>query len=474
MITTADIYLLLPLIIVGVAAIIVMLSVAVKRNYLFANLVTLIAFLAAFLVTILMGSDKSNVGVLFVIDGFGSFFMALILAAGFVITLISYSYLKKEETTREEYFILMLIATLGSIAMVISNHFISFFLSLELLSISLYALIAYLKKKETAIEAGIKYLVLAAVSTAFLLFGVALIYAHTGKLDFSFASMDLAAAQTPDILFLAGLALVIVGIGFKLGIVPFHLWAPDVYAGSPPPVAAFISTVSKGSIVAFLFRLFFEMEGFKNHSIFIAFSVIAIASMFIGNWLALREQSVKKILAYSSIAHLGYVLVAFLSASVLGKQAAAFYLTSYFIIMIGSFGAVAVLSGKEKGAETVEDYKGLYQQKLWFAVYFTVMLLALAGVPLTSGFIADFYLLQAGAGSEIWLLMFCLVVSAVIGLFYYLRVVMALFSKKEKTTPFYERLSPPTWIALAFLLVLLVWIGVYPATLLHIIQGMMM
>ena len=473
MITLADISLLLPLIIVGVAAIIVMLSVAIKRNYLFVNCITLIALLAAFLSIIFMSPGRSEVGVLFVIDGFGKFFMALILAAGFVITLISYSYLKKQETIREEYFILMLIATLGSIAMVISNHFISFFLSLELLSISLYALIAYLKKKETAVEAGIKYLVLAAVSTAFLLFGVALIYAHTGRLDFSFASIDLAAAQTPDILFLAGLALVIVGVGFKLGIVPFHLWAPDVYAGSPPPVAAFISTVSKGSIVAFLFRLFFEMEEFKNHSVFIAFSVIAIASMFIGNWLALREQNVKKILAYSSIAHLGYVLVAFLSASALGKQAAAFYLTSYFIIMIGSFGAIAVLSRKENGGDTVEDYKGLYQQKPWFAVYFTVMLLALAGVPLTSGFIADFYLLQAGAGSEIWLLMFCLIVSAVIGLFYYLRVVIALFSKKENAGPFYERLSPPTWIALAFLLVLLVWIGVYPSTLLHIIQGMM-
>ena len=215
------------------------------------------------------------------------------------------------------------------------------------------------------------------------------------------------------------------------------------------------------------------MKDFTNESIFIAFSVIAIASMFIGNWLALREQNVKKILAYSSIAHLGYVLIAFLSASVLGKQAAAFYLTSYFIAMIGSFGAVAVLSEKENGAETIEDYKGLYQQKPWFAVYFTVMLLALAGVPLTSGFIADFYLLQAGAGSEIWFLMFCLIISAVIGLFYYLRVVIALFTPKEKSLPFYERLSPPTWIALACLLILLVWIGVYPATLLHIIQGMM-
>lgn len=473
MITIADIYLLLPLITIGVAAIIVMLSIAVKRNYLFVNCVTLIALTVAFLSTILMSAGNNEVGVLFVLDGFGRFFMALILAAGFVITLISYSYLKEKETTREEYFILLLIAMLGSISMVISNHFISFFLSLELLSISLYALIAYLKKQETAIEAGIKYLVLAAVSTAFLLFGVALIYAHTGRLDFNFASMDLAAAQTSDLLFLAGLALVIVGVGFKLGIVPFHLWAPDVYAGSPPPVAAFISTVSKGSIVAFLFRLFFEMEEFKNHSVFIAFSVIAIASMFIGNWLALREQNVKKILAYSSIAHLGYVLVAFLSASALGKQAAAFYLTSYFIIMIGSFGAIAVLSRKENGADTVEDYKGLYQQKPWFAVYFTVMLLALAGVPLTSGFIADFYLLQAGAGSEIWLLMFCLVVSAVIGLFYYLRVVIALFSKKENIIPFYERLSPPTWIALALLLSLLVWIGVYPSTLLHIVEKMM-
>ena len=183
MLTTAEIYLLLPLIITAAAGLIVMLSVAVKRNYLFACIITLVAFLAAFLATVFMNPEETNVGVMFIVDGFGRFFMAIILAAGFIITLISYSYLKKQETNKEEYFILLLVATLGSISMVISNHFISFFLSLELLSISLYALIAYLKKKETAIEAGIKYLVLAAVSTAFLLFGVALIYAHTGRMD---------------------------------------------------------------------------------------------------------------------------------------------------------------------------------------------------------------------------------------------------------------------------------------------------
>ena len=225
--------------------------------------------------------------------------------------------------------------------------------------------------------------------------------------------------------------------------------------------------------MAFLFRLFFEMEDFRNHSIFIAFSVIAIASMFIGNWLALREQNVKKILAYSSIAHLGYVLVAFLSASALGMQAAAFYMASYFIIMIGAFGAVTIVSGKENGAESVEDYKGLYQQKPWFAVFFTVMLLALAGVPLTSGFIADFYLLQAGAGSGLWLLMFSLVASAVIGLFYYLRVVIAIFSRKESPGLFYEKISFSTGFAFTILLVLLLWLAVYPTNLLNIIGKMM-
>ena len=475
MITRADLILLAPHIILASASLIVMLSIAIKRNYLLVNILTSSLFLIAFLAVIFINEPAAeNIGALFIVDGFSRLFMALILAGSFIVVLLSYSYLKNKQGVQEEYFILLLLSTLGAISIVISKHFISFFLSLELLSVSLYALIAYLTEKETAIEAGIKYLILAAVSTSFLLFGVALLYAQTGSLTLDFEAIHFDSSPILILPFLGGLAFIMVGILFKLGLVPFHLWTSDVYVGASPPITAFIATVSKGSVFAFLLRLFFQLEGFKGNSVWIVFGIIAIASMLIGNWLALREKNVKRILAYSSIAHLGYLLVAFLAASRLGNQAAVFYLIAYFITMIGSFAVVTVLSEKDKEAEGIEDYRGLFQEKPWLATFFTAMLLSLAGVPLTAGFIANFYLLKAGADAGLWLLLIVLVLSSILGLFYYLRVIIALFSTNEENTSLFSIASPvsiPSKIALLVLFIALIALGLFPNDLLYIIEN---
>jgi NADH-quinone oxidoreductase subunit N len=474
MVKWEELLLLLPQIILGIAAIAVMLSIAVRRSHLFVHKCTLIAIIVSFGALFYMPSTASGVTSLFVVDGFSTFFTGLILASAFFITIISYPYLKGRDIRKEEYYILLLLATLGAITMVISNSFISFFLSLELLSVSLYALIAYLKKREVAIEAGIKYLILAAVSAAILLFGIALVYAATGQLELSGLAAALPVKDSMNTLFIAGMALIIAGIGFKLALVPFHLWTPDIYAGAPAPVSAFVATISKGSVFAFLLRLFRDVNGPDHSSVWIAFAVIAIASMLIGNWLALRQHNIKRLLAYSSIAHLGYLMVALLAASAAGLRAAAFYLVTYFISMLGAFGIVSYLSAKEEEIFNLEDYRGLFWQRPWLAALFTAVLLSLAGIPLSAGFIGKFYLLLSGVGSGLWLLVIVLVVSSTIGLFYYLRVIVAMFSRKQHVHQTVAGgASISTGIALAVLFILLVWLGVFPAGLLDYIHQLM-
>jgi NADH-quinone oxidoreductase subunit N len=224
---------------------------------------------------------------------------------------------------------------------------------------------AYLfNRSKLSLEAGIKYLVLAAASAAFLLFGMALIYAQLGTLQFGqIAAMLISGLSYQKSLIYPGMALIITGIGFKLAVVPFHMWTPDVYEGAPAPVTAFVATVSKGGMVALLLRYFYETGAYRLHPVFVVFSIIAIASMIAGNLLALLQKNVKRILAYSSIAHLGYILVAFLAGGNRAAEAVTFYLVAYFITTLGAFGVVTVLSNGDRDADSLEDYEGLFWRR---------------------------------------------------------------------------------------------------------------
>lgn len=473
MITLQDICLLGPQIVLAVGAVIVMLSIAVKRSHGFACIFSLLTLAVSFWALCWGPAPGGAATRMFIVDGTGRFFTGLILCASFVVVLLSYPYFRGREGRAEEFYLLELLATLGGIAMVISAGFVAFFLSLEVLSVSLYGLIAYQKRESAGIEAGLKYLVLAAVSSAFLLFGIALVYFQTGHLDLAGIGQSLEG-NAPSMIFLAGFALILVGIGFKLALVPFHLWTPDIYSGASAPVSAFVATVSKGAVFAFLLRMFDTLHAQSHFSIWLAFAVLAGASMLIGNWLGLRQQLIKRLLAYSSIGHLGYLLVALLAGGIWGVRAGAFYLTVYFIAMLGAFATVGTVSGSNEEARSLEDYRGLFFTRPWLAAFFTTVMLSLAGIPLTAGFLGKLYLISAGASAGSWTLLIILVVSSTIGLFYYLKVVAIMFSTRKEAPGWgrQRQKSFPIGITLAVLFILLLWLGIYPSSVLHLIEGM--
>ncbi|HZW80404.1 MAG TPA: NADH-quinone oxidoreductase subunit N, partial [Candidatus Deferrimicrobiaceae bacterium] len=270
-----------------------------------------------------------------------------------------------------------------------------------------------------------------------------------------------------------GIVLTVTGIGFKLGVVPFHLWTPDVYEGAPAPVAAFVATTSKTAVVALLLRYFYFSGALGYRTIFLVLSIIAIASMCAGNLLALAQTNVKRILAYSSIAHFGYILVAFLAGGALVEtmaiEAVSFYLVAYTVTILAAFGIVTVLSGSERDADNIEDYHGLFWRRPVMATVFTAALLSLAGIPATMGFVGKFYVLAAGAAAAAWPLIIILVVTSVAGLFYYLRIVVALFSIPREHA-LVQTVSRSGAFVPVVLSILLIWFGVYPTPLLNLIR----
>lgn len=460
----ADLAVSMPLIIMSAIAMIAMLAIAVRRNHFAVATISLIGIVASFLSLLLAApAVPRQVTSLLIFDSYSLLYIALLLCAAAFVILFSYGYLQQRHEHREEFYLLILLATTGSMVLVVSRHFVSLFLGLELLSVSLYVLISYIRSETISIEAGIKYLVLAASSSSALLFGLALIYAESGSMELS--QFTAAFHQSATFPLVAGLMLVLAGIGFKLAVVPFHLWTPDVYEGAPLPVTAFIATVSKGGMFALILRWFHVRDAGLTGTAGLILAIIAIASMLAGNLLALTQTNVKRLLAYSSIAHMGYALVALLAGGALGAPAATYYLAAYFATILGAFGVMTILSGPQYEAAYIDDYRGLFWHRPVFAGVFTAMLLSLAGIPLTAGFLGKFYVMAAGASQARWVLLFTLVVSSTIGLFYYLRIIAAMYAKPIDTEPTRSAMSLPATVALAVLTGLVFLLGIYPAPL---------
>jgi NADH-quinone oxidoreductase subunit N len=471
--TLADLTALLPYLVLAFSIVLLILVIAFRRSHALTATVALAGLGAAF--ASIFGAWTAaprDVTQLLTIDGYALFYAGLLLAGAFGVAVLAYSYLERQEGYHEEFYTLLLLATLGTTVLAASNHFAALFLGLELLSVSLYGLVAYLRRRERSLEAGVKYLILAAASSAFLLFGIALVYADQGTMTFDLLSR---AARAPTVPLLGGLAMVIVGLGFKLAVVPFHLWTPDVYEGAPAPVTAFVATVSKGGVFVVLLRLFAPVEAGSFPSIYVVFGIIAAVSMLAGNLLALRQNNVKRILAYSSIAHLGYLLVAFVAGGALAATAVTFYLVAYFVTTLSAFGVVMALSGADGDADTLDEYRGLFWRRPWLAAVLTVSIFSLAGIPLTAGFVAKFYVLAAGVGSALWWLVIILVVSSAIGLYYYLRIIVVMVQQPQSQEAEGSVAASSHLLASGLLLAVLVsilfWLGVYPAPLLDAIRA---
>jgi NADH-quinone oxidoreductase subunit N len=466
--TATDFLSLLPLMIIATAAIIIMLTVAVTRNFNVIFGFSILAFILAFL-SIFRVPIPTKISSLLVIDGFSLLLFGIIILASLLVTLLSHRYLLYQESEKEEYLIILFVAALGSMLLAAACSFVTLFLGLETLSISLYILISYRRTSGSSIESGVKYLILASVSSTFLLFGLGLIYLCTGSFEFSRINFTAGGTGQSLPILLAGFGMMIVGMGFKLALVPFHMWTPDVYQGAPVSVTAFIATVSKGAVMAILLRFFYTIQGFQNVKITLVITILAVLSMFAGNLLALRQQNVKRILAYSSIANMGYLLVTLLVGKSQGYNAAVFYIVSYILATLAAFGVISLLSGKNNDAEMTDDYEGLFWKNPFVATVFTLALLSLAGIPLTTGFMAKFYVLFTGINSNLWVLVISLIVNSVIGLYYYLRLVKTMFSSncKNNIVP----VSIAGYFVLGLLFIGILWLGVFPHWAFQFIAG---
>jgi NADH-quinone oxidoreductase subunit N len=471
---------LAPLLITSATVVVVMLAIAWRRNHAQTFLLTC-AGLNLALLSILPALKVTPLAVtpLLQVDNFAALYMALILVATLACVTLAHAYLGDGSSgfpgNREELYLLILMSALGGLVLVCAQHFAGLFIGLELLSVPVYGLVAYAFFNKRSLEAGIKYMVLSAAGSAFLLFGMALLYADAGSLSFSGVGAALAATGMPSSLAQLGLAMMLVGLGFKLSLVPFHLWTPDVYEGAPAPVAAFLATASKVAVFAVVVRLFQISPAANTGVLNDVLSIIAVLSILIGNLLALTQSNLKRLLGYSSIAHFGYMLIALVASKGLALEAIGVYLVTYVITSLGAFGVITLMSSPYHGrdADALYEYRGLFWRRPYLTAVLTVMMLSLAGIPLTAGFIGKFYMIATGVQSHQWWLVGALVVGSAIGVFYYLRVMVTLYlmEKSIRRTD-----APMKWeqraggVMLLAIAILAFVLGVYPQPLLDLVQ----
>ncbi len=471
--TAADFVALTPLLALSATVLVIMMGIAVRRHHGATVALTLIG-MATSLAALPWAATAAprSVTPLLVVDRFALLFQGLLAGGALITVALSYGYLRGRRDRPEEFYLLLALATLGAFVLASSRHFASLLLGLELLSVSLYALVAYRRDEPRSTEAGLKYLVLAAASSAFLLFGIALVYADSGTLDLGQLAALAGRQELHPIWLLIGFALILVGAGFKLAAVPFHMWTGDVYQGAPAPVAGFVATVSKGGMLALLLRYFAALDLRSYPPMVLVLSVLAAASMFGGNLLALLQTNVKRVLAYSSVAHMGYMLVAFVAAGVLATEAVTFYLVAYFVTTLAAFGVVTVVSGKQADRDTLDDYRGLFWRRPLLAALFTASLFSLAGIPLTAGFVGKYVVAAAAVGDGLWTLVILLAVNSAISVYYYLRIVVTMYTPRpgDQPTPALVSMSLLGGLALAGLALLLLWLGLLPARFLDTIS----
>jgi NADH-quinone oxidoreductase subunit N len=370
-------------------------------------------------------------GGMLVVDGFATFFRVLVIVVGILTVLPSYRYLARQGAETSEYHALLLYSIAGQCLMAAANELVIIFIGLEISSIASYVLAGYLRDDKRANEASLKYFLLGSFATAFFLYGVALIYGATGTVNLSMVRAAVTGASAPSPLLVGvAAALMFVGLGFKISASPFQIWAPDVYQGAPAPVTAFLSAGPKAAAFAIFLRIFMTAFQPIGNGWEPLVWISALLSMTIGNFAALLQSNVKRLLAYSSIAHAGYVLVALTARSDVGTAAAMFYLAAYAFMNMGAFAVVSYLAGKGERYQNVEDFGGLGQKQPMTAAMLAIFLLSLIGVPLTGGFFGKFYIFKAALESHlVWLTVLGLLNSAVAA-YYYLRILVMMYMRE--------------------------------------------
>ena len=400
-------------------------------------------------------------------DVFSLFFHALVLGVAAVTVLLSPSYLRSCGIERGEYYALLLFSVVGMLGMVSSLELVSLFVALEIMSIALYGMAGLHRSRPQSQESALKYFVTGAFASAFFLYGIALLYGATGSTSLEKVARAvgvLAPSSVP--LALLGTALLLVGFGFKIASVPFHMWAPDVYEGAPTTVTAFMSAGVKAAAFGALLRVFDSaLPALASHWQPLV-AVLAIVTMVVGNLAALAQPNLKRMLAYSSIAHAGYLLTAFVAAPGLAGEAMLFYLVAYAAVNLGAFGTIAALTRDGREPLALRDVAGLAQRRPALAAALAVFLVSLTGIPVTAGFVGKFYLFNAAVAAGWVVLALVGVVMSVVSAYYYLRVVVAMYMAEPVGEDAWSAVSPSSAFALAVCAALTLLLGVWPAPLL--------
>jgi NADH-quinone oxidoreductase subunit N len=431
--TTAEYLRILPEIILTVVGTLIMFLEAIlsdSQKRIFAPLS--LAGLTAALVSAIYanGSPGAAFHDMLVIDGFATFFRVLVIAVGMLAIFGSTEYLRRENHPGGEFYALILFSVMGQCVMATANELIMIFIGLEISSIASYILAGYLRDDSRNNESALKYFLLGSFATAFLLYGIAWIYGSTGSTNLLEIRRQLEGAGAPSLLISGtAAALMFVGFGFKISAAPFQIWAPDVYQGAPAPVSAFLSVGPKAAAFAILLRTYLTAFAPISERWVPVVWVCALATMIVGNFAAIQQSNIKRLLAYSSIAHAGYVLVAVTAHSEVGSAAAMFYLAAYAFTNFGAFAVVTHVARKGERFTKIEDFAGLAQRQPAMAAMLTIFLLSLIGVPLTGGFFGKFYIFKAALDANlVWLTVLGLLNSAVAA-YYYLRVLVVMYMK---------------------------------------------
>lgn len=425
-------------------------------------LLSLLSTLGAGFLAILLPPDPAGFLGLLDVGEYARFFTVLIMVITSLTLLLVHRYSQLRGFSRDEFYALLLFAALGMVLVASARHWLIFFLGLELLSISLYVIIPIRRDEAPAQEAGVKYFIMGAVASAFLTFGLALLYGASGTLDIP-ASLRLNTPGLPLFTAMLALSLILVGIGFKTSLVPFHLWTPDVYEGAPAPVTAFLSSGSKVALFAALIRLALHLGGAAWEMAWPALWLLAVLTMAVGNITALYQRRVKRLLAYSAIAQMGYLLMALVAVKQGSLPALLFYLTVYAVMDLGAFGLLGSLSGAGEDVNDLADLQGLGYSHPWRSAMLAVCLFSLVGLPPTGGFLGKLLLFRAVLQADFILLAVIGIIAVMISIYVYFKVLVTLYMHPAGAKLDIPPADPGVYLAGAVIAGLIFWLGLMPA-----------
>lgn len=417
----------------------------------------------------LYGVSVSEPSRMVAVDSFRLFSNWLFLGGAAFSIVISLSYVSRQRLQVGEFYALLLLATVGMMVMAAARDLIILFLGIETMSIAAFVLTAFNRRDRRSAEAGLKYFLLGAMASAFLLYGIALTWGGTGTANYGEIAEMIRVGQGVPTFILLGMGLLAIGFAFKVAAVPFHMWTPDVYEGAPTPVTAFMSAAVKSASFLALARLFLEAFPGLHPSWSVAFFWLAVLTMVVPNLVALSQSNVKRMLAYSSVAHGGYLLVALTAANESGTSGLLFYLLVYTVMNIGALGVVLIVSGHSEQRLELDDYAGFGWRQPLFGVIMTIFLLSLAGFPGTGGFIGKIHILQGAVDAGLWNLAIILALVTVVSYFYYLRVAWYMWMRPTPEGSTHEAIWAPVPLRAALVLsaLLILYLGIFPSGLLE-------